>query len=131
MNVMMLSFALYFGFFTDLPAESVASISWPMARDGRRGDGLRRGALLPPGLAGSQPGGLQHGIPDHGGRPERLRLQHPQPAGRQHPPLLRHRLHADHPGSAGENPRAPRQGPGAGGAGGPALADARQGPHRR
>ena len=31
MNVMMLSFALYFGFFTDLPAESVASISWPMA----------------------------------------------------------------------------------------------------
>ncbi len=31
MNVMMLSFALYFGFFTELPAESVASISWPMA----------------------------------------------------------------------------------------------------
>jgi heavy metal translocating P-type ATPase len=31
MNVMMLSFALYFGFFTDLPAESVSSISWPMA----------------------------------------------------------------------------------------------------
>jgi heavy metal translocating P-type ATPase len=31
MNVMMLSFALYFGFFTDLSAESVASISWPMA----------------------------------------------------------------------------------------------------
>jgi heavy metal translocating P-type ATPase len=31
MNVMMLSFALYFGFFTDLPAESIASISWPMA----------------------------------------------------------------------------------------------------
>jgi len=31
MNVMMLSFALYFGFFTDLPPESVASISWPMA----------------------------------------------------------------------------------------------------
>jgi len=31
MNVMMLSFALYFGFFIDLPAESVASISWPMA----------------------------------------------------------------------------------------------------
>ncbi|MCU0590603.1 MAG: heavy metal translocating P-type ATPase [Desulfobacterales bacterium] len=31
MNVMMLSSALYFGFFTDLPAESVASISWPMA----------------------------------------------------------------------------------------------------
>jgi heavy metal translocating P-type ATPase len=31
MNVMMLSVALYFGFFTDLPAESVASISWPMA----------------------------------------------------------------------------------------------------
>jgi heavy metal translocating P-type ATPase len=31
MNVMMLSYALYFGFFTDLPAESVASISWPMA----------------------------------------------------------------------------------------------------
>ena len=31
MNVMMLSCALYFGFFTDLPAESVASISWPMA----------------------------------------------------------------------------------------------------
>ena len=31
MNVMMLSFALYFGFFTDLAAESVASISWPMA----------------------------------------------------------------------------------------------------
>ena len=31
MNVMMLSFALYFGFFTDLPTESVASISWPMA----------------------------------------------------------------------------------------------------
>jgi heavy metal translocating P-type ATPase len=31
MNVMMLSFALYFGFFTDLPAESAASISWPMA----------------------------------------------------------------------------------------------------
>jgi heavy metal translocating P-type ATPase len=31
MNVMMLSFALYFGFFTDLPAESVASLSWPMA----------------------------------------------------------------------------------------------------
>jgi heavy metal translocating P-type ATPase len=31
MNVMMLSFALYFGFFTHLPAESVASISWPMA----------------------------------------------------------------------------------------------------
>jgi cation transport ATPase len=31
MNVMMLSAALYFGFFTELPAESVASISWPMA----------------------------------------------------------------------------------------------------
>ena len=31
MNIMMLSFALYFGFFTDLAAESVASISWPMA----------------------------------------------------------------------------------------------------
>jgi len=31
MNVMMLSFALYFGFFTDLSAESVASISWPTA----------------------------------------------------------------------------------------------------
>jgi heavy metal translocating P-type ATPase len=31
MNVMMLSFALYFGFFTELSAESVASISWPMA----------------------------------------------------------------------------------------------------
>jgi len=31
MNVMMLSFALYFGFFTDLPTESVSSISWPMA----------------------------------------------------------------------------------------------------
>ena len=31
MNVMMLSFALYFGFFTDLSTESVASISWPMA----------------------------------------------------------------------------------------------------
>jgi heavy metal translocating P-type ATPase len=31
MNVMMLSVALYFGFFTDLPAESAASISWPMA----------------------------------------------------------------------------------------------------
>jgi heavy metal translocating P-type ATPase len=31
MNVMMLSCALYFGFFTDLPAESVTSISWPMA----------------------------------------------------------------------------------------------------
>jgi cation transport ATPase len=31
MNVMMLSYALYFGFFTDLPVESVASISWPMA----------------------------------------------------------------------------------------------------
>jgi len=31
MNVMMLSFALYFGFFIELPAESVASISWPMA----------------------------------------------------------------------------------------------------
>ncbi len=31
MNVMMLSFALYFGFFTDLSAESVASLSWPMA----------------------------------------------------------------------------------------------------
>jgi heavy metal translocating P-type ATPase len=31
MNVMMLSVALYFGFFTDLSPESVASISWPMA----------------------------------------------------------------------------------------------------
>jgi heavy metal translocating P-type ATPase len=31
MNVMMLSLALYFGFFSDLSAESVASISWPMA----------------------------------------------------------------------------------------------------
>ena len=31
MNVMMLSAALYFGFFTDLPSESVASLSWPMA----------------------------------------------------------------------------------------------------
>jgi heavy metal translocating P-type ATPase len=31
MNVMMLSFALYFGFFTELPAESVASLSWPLA----------------------------------------------------------------------------------------------------
>ena len=31
MNVMMLSAALYFGFFTELPAESVASLSWPMA----------------------------------------------------------------------------------------------------
>jgi heavy metal translocating P-type ATPase len=31
LNVMMLSYALYFGFFTDLSAESVASISWPMA----------------------------------------------------------------------------------------------------
>ncbi len=31
MNVMMLSFALYFGFFTDLAADSVASLSWPAA----------------------------------------------------------------------------------------------------
>jgi heavy metal translocating P-type ATPase len=31
MNVMMLSAALYFGFFTELSPESVASISWPMA----------------------------------------------------------------------------------------------------
>jgi heavy metal translocating P-type ATPase len=31
MNVMMLSFALYFGFFSELSADSVASISWPMA----------------------------------------------------------------------------------------------------
>jgi heavy metal translocating P-type ATPase len=31
MNVMMLSYALYFGFFTDLSAETVASLSWPMA----------------------------------------------------------------------------------------------------
>jgi heavy metal translocating P-type ATPase len=31
MNVMMLSAALYFGFFTELTAEAVASISWPMA----------------------------------------------------------------------------------------------------
>jgi len=31
MNVMMLSFALYFGFFTELSPESVSSISWPMA----------------------------------------------------------------------------------------------------
>ncbi len=31
MNVMMLSAALYFGFFTALPADSVASLSWPMA----------------------------------------------------------------------------------------------------
>jgi heavy metal translocating P-type ATPase len=31
MNVMMLSFALYFGFFSDLPGDSVASISWPTA----------------------------------------------------------------------------------------------------
>jgi len=31
MNVMMLSAALYFGFFTELPAESVARLSWPMA----------------------------------------------------------------------------------------------------
>jgi heavy metal translocating P-type ATPase len=31
MNVMMLSFALYFGFFADMPAEFIASISWPMA----------------------------------------------------------------------------------------------------
>jgi len=31
MNVMMLSFALYFGFFIDLTAEAVASLSWPMA----------------------------------------------------------------------------------------------------
>jgi heavy metal translocating P-type ATPase len=31
MNIMMLSAALYFGFFTDLGAESVASLSWPMA----------------------------------------------------------------------------------------------------
>jgi heavy metal translocating P-type ATPase len=31
MNVMMLSFALYTGFFTALSAESVASLSWPMA----------------------------------------------------------------------------------------------------
>jgi heavy metal translocating P-type ATPase len=31
LNVMMLSFALYFGFFIELSAESVASISWPMA----------------------------------------------------------------------------------------------------
>ncbi|MFO7708397.1 MAG: cation-translocating P-type ATPase [Desulfobacterales bacterium] len=31
MNVMMLSFSLYFGFFSELPADSVASISWPTA----------------------------------------------------------------------------------------------------
>jgi heavy metal translocating P-type ATPase len=31
MNVMMLAAALYFGFFSELPAESVASLSWPMA----------------------------------------------------------------------------------------------------
>ena len=31
MNVMMLSFALYFGFFSELSADSAASISWPMA----------------------------------------------------------------------------------------------------
>ncbi len=31
MNVMMLSAALYFGFFTELSAESVARLSWPMA----------------------------------------------------------------------------------------------------
>ncbi|MEJ5358348.1 MAG: heavy metal translocating P-type ATPase [Desulfobacterales bacterium] len=31
LNVMMLSAALYFGFFTELPADSVASLSWPMA----------------------------------------------------------------------------------------------------
>jgi heavy metal translocating P-type ATPase len=30
MNVMMLSFALYFGFFTDLAADAVWKISWPM-----------------------------------------------------------------------------------------------------
>ncbi len=31
MNVMMLSFALYFGFFSELPADSAASIAWPTA----------------------------------------------------------------------------------------------------
>ena len=86
MNIMMLSYALYSGFFTELTRETVYKLSWPafiMATVG-----LRRFRIFQKGLAWHRQSGLRHGNFDHRRIHECLCLQHNQSYRRQHTYLL-------------------------------------------
>ena len=105
MNVMMLSFALYTGFFTQLSADAIHHLTWPIVVMGSvvffyGGAPIHRKAVS--GLSSASPG-METLISMGAG--SAFLLQPFQLANGEHPSLFRHRVHVDYPGTGGQNHR--------------------------